>query len=383
MLPLQFIEGVARKRDGVGKNIKHINTVQMPVNINSNDLHRILAVTPDHHNIMLIGKHGIGKSQIIENYFVKHGKKVVTLFLGQMSDPGDLIGLPVLDEITRKTDFRPPWWFPENNEPVVLFLDELNRARPEILQCVMDLTLNKRLNGKSLPKGSRIITAVNDGEEYQLTDLDPALVSRFNIYNFVPTAAEWLLWAAEQRIDTRIIDFIEKNSDCLDSNAKEYAGLEKMNDRRSWQRVSEVLQNIENMDKTAEKTIAGIIGIAVASKFINFIKTNHGLNVKQILSDFEKYKFKLENLPVHELAVFNDGMFRLVETEDKQDVVKKYIQNIELYIKWLRSNTKNETLAHWTTLYDSPTYPQTKVAILTHSPYIFTNIINFIKDIKI
>ena len=221
----------------------------MPVNINSTELHRVVETTPEHHNIMLIGKHGIGKSQIIENYFVKLGKKVVTLFLGQMSDPGDLIGLPILDSASNKTDFRPPWWFPDNNEPVVLFLDELNRARPEILQCVMDLTLNKRLNGKKLPAGSRIITAVNDGEEYQLTDLDPALVSRFNIYNFTPTVAEWLLWAAEQKIDSRIIDFIEKNPDCLDSNAKEFAGLEKTADRRSWQRVSELIAKIENWDK--------------------------------------------------------------------------------------------------------------------------------------
>jgi len=353
----------------------------MGVNINSIELQRVLELTPEHHNIMLVGKHGIGKSQIIENYFVKQGKKVVTLFLGQMSDPGDLIGLPVLDGA--KTDFRPPWWFPENDEPVVLFLDELNRARPEILQCVMDLTLNKRLNGKRLPEGSRILTAVNDGEEYQLTDLDPALVSRFNIYNFVPTVAEWLLWAVEQKIDSRIIDFIEKNPDMLDSETKEYAGLEKSNDRRSWQRVSELITNIGTFDKTAEKSIAGIIGIGVALKFVNFINSNHQMNVKEFLMDFEKHKSKLVDLPIHELTIFNEGMFRIVETEDEPETVKKYVQNIELYIKWLQKNDKNELLAHWTTLYDSPTYPKTKVAVLTHSAYIFSNIVAFIKNIQI
>ncbi|MCL2142480.1 MAG: AAA family ATPase, partial [Methanimicrococcus sp.] len=311
----------------------------------------------------------------------KQGKKVVILFLGQMSDPGDLIGLPIISGT--KTDFRPPWWFPENNEPVVLFLDELNRARPEILQCVMDLTLNKRLNGKSLPQGSRIITAVNDGEEYQLTDLDPALVSRFNIYNFVPTVAEWLLWAAEQKIDPRIIDFIKKNPDCLDSSAEEYDGLEKSNDRRSWQRVSEIITGIENLDKTAEKIIAGVVGISTALKFMHFIKIDHGLNAKHILSDFAKNKTDLEKSPLHELTVFNDDMFHLVETEDKQETVKKYVENIELYIKWLQGHAKNEALAHWTTLYDSSSYPQTKVAILSYSSYIFTNIVQFIEDIKL
>jgi hypothetical protein len=76
-------------------------------------------------------------------------------------------------------------------------------------------------------------------------------------------------------------------------------------------------------------------------------------------------------------------MFRIVETEENPEKVIQYVQNIELYIKWLRKNTKNELLAHWTTLYDSSTYPQTKVAILTHSPYVFTNIVEFIKEIKL
>ena len=62
--------------------------------INSTQLQFILDNTPSDQNIMLVGKHGIGKSRILENYFSQKGQKVVTLFLGQMSDPGDLIGLP-------------------------------------------------------------------------------------------------------------------------------------------------------------------------------------------------------------------------------------------------------------------------------------------------
>ena len=59
--------------------------------INSTQLQFILDNTPSDQNIMLVGKHGIGKSRILENYFSQKGQKVVTLFLGQMSDPGDLI----------------------------------------------------------------------------------------------------------------------------------------------------------------------------------------------------------------------------------------------------------------------------------------------------
>ena len=167
----------------------------MAIAINSSELLTVLEVTPSWQNIMLTGRHGIGKSQILTKYYEAKGMMVKTLFLGQMSDPGDLLGLPNKDEATGKTTFMPPYWFPMDGKPIVLFLDELNRARPEILQTVMDLVLNRKLAGRPLPEGSRIISACNDGEEYQLTDLDPALVSRFNIYTFRPSAEEWVLWA--------------------------------------------------------------------------------------------------------------------------------------------------------------------------------------------
>lgn len=38
----------------------------------------------------------------------------------------------------------PPYWFPVDGKPIVLFLDELNRARPEVLQTIMDLALNRK-----------------------------------------------------------------------------------------------------------------------------------------------------------------------------------------------------------------------------------------------
>src|SRR5574344_1626095 len=117
---------------------------------------------------MLSGRHGIGKSQILTDYYSAKGYKVVPLFLGQMSDPGDLLGLPSRDDTAGRTVFMPPYWFPDDGQPVVLFLDELNRARPEVLQTIMDLALSRAIAGRSLPQGSRIIAAVNDGDEYQL-----------------------------------------------------------------------------------------------------------------------------------------------------------------------------------------------------------------------
>lgn len=189
----------------------------MAIRIDIKELYEIFEATPADQNIMLVGRHGIGKSRIVEEYFTAQGITVTALFLGQMSDPGDLIGLPRLNEATGKTDFMPPYWFPTDGKPIVLFLDELNRARPEMLQTVMDLVLNRKLAGRRLPEGSRIVSAVNDGEEYQVGELDPALVSRFNIYELFPTAKDWVKWATSAGLDERVVSFIKSKPTMLDS----------------------------------------------------------------------------------------------------------------------------------------------------------------------
>jgi MoxR-like ATPase len=357
----------------------------MGVKINTAELLRILELTPEDQNIMLVGRHGIGKSEIIEQFFSQRGERVVALFLGQMSDPGDLIGLPALGggDASGKTEFRPPWWFPLDNRPVTLFLDELNRARPEILQTVMDLILSKTLAGRTLPPGSRVLSAVNEGEEYQLTDLDPALLSRFNIYYFAPTVEEWLLWASAQKLDGRLVSFIEQNPDCLDGDLMLDAGLEKGADRRSWARVSAILAAAGEIDGTVEKALAGIVGASAAFKFTEFVKNKAGRDSRLFLEDFEAAREELERMGPHELTSLNESFFRIIEIEEDPARIKRYIENLEGYIKWLAEEQRNEVLAHWTTLYESSLYPKSKVAILGNSRFIFQNILAFIEGIKL
>ena len=73
------------------------------IRVNITELLQVLECTPPEHNLMLVGNHGIGKSEILTQYFAERGMRVVALFLGQMADPGDLIGLPHKNEKTGKT----------------------------------------------------------------------------------------------------------------------------------------------------------------------------------------------------------------------------------------------------------------------------------------
>ena len=358
----------------------------MSIKINTMELLNLLEATPSTQNIMLMGKHGIGKSQILSEFYTAKGCKVVPLFLGQMSDPGDLIGLLNKNEQTGKTEFMPPYWFPLDDTPVVLFLDELNRARPEVLQTIMDLALNRTLAGRSLPKGSRIISAVNNGDEYQLTDLDPALVSRFNIYEFSPTVNEWLLWAQKKNLDKRVIDFISHNPDYLDSDGKEIedGSLEKNPDRRGWERVSQIISQMKELDAESKKIVAGIIGTKATSKFFEEIKKSNLISGMELLTkDFNDAKSILIKYHTPEFAVLNDSLFRTLETTDFNDVQKKNAaKNLHNYFNFLELNSKREAMAHFANIFAGTNYPNTLMFIIQNVPELYKKVTKFISEIK-
>lgn len=357
----------------------------MNVKINIQDLKYVLDNTPATHNIMLSGRHGIGKSEILTAYFAEKGMKVVALFLGQMSDPGDLIGLP--DKSGDITIFRPPYWFPIDGKPIVLFLDELNRARPEVLQTIMDLALNRKLAGRSLPEGSRIIAAVNEGDEYQLTDLDPALVSRFNIYRFEPSVEEWLLWAKTNDVDARVIKFIRENGQWLDKdpNIEEGAdmGLDKTPDRRAWKRVSDIIKNKERLTTADSKLISSIVGVKASNLFITKIAQVKQVEISDFLRNFDKYVTAITTYKPHDLQVINvDAVEYLTVTTLNTDDAKIVASNIGKYISYLETGEKRETLASFVSLIQQPQYEKAKKFIFQNCGNVAMTLFKYTASIR-
>lgn len=361
----------------------------MAIRIDVKELYNLLEMTPSSQNIMLIGKHGIGKSEIITRFYRERGMKVVPFFLGQMSDPGDLIGLMHKDESSGRSVFLPPYWWPTDKEAIVLFLDELNRARPEILQAVQDLTLNKTLAGKQLPSGSIVISAVNEGEEYQLTDLDPALVSRFNLYEFAPTVEDWLLWANANEIDSRVIAFIQKNRHYLDGEGTQpesvemLSGLVKRPDRRAWVKVSDFLKPFEKTEEVHVKIIAGMIGTSVALMFKQSLDAASKVTAEQILLNFSQYRKKLKALGLQEIILLNEQAVLWINSRKyEENQTEKIRRNMLSYLKELQKAKNHEPLAHIASMIESPGF-EAVMTFLAESTDIITLLTDYIQGIKV
>ncbi|MDO4510201.1 MAG: AAA family ATPase [Bacteroidales bacterium] len=365
----------------------------MAVAINTTELKETLYLTPASQNVMLVGKHGIGKSEILTQHFQQQGMRVITLFLGQMADPGDIIGLPARIEkkdadgnVTAQTDFTPPYWFPTDGQPVVLFLDELNRARPEILQTVMDLTLNRTLAGKSLPEGSRVIAAVNDGEEYQLTDLDPALVSRFNVYEFRPKVEEWLNWAMEHKLDDRVVNFIQSSPSWLDggdeAQKQQAQGLDKTPDRRAWKKVSDIMRNIDTIDDVHKLILAGVIGTAATVAFVRHTLRAGNITGKDLLTKYVSSMKKVQKFELHELAQLNESIFLYLEHTDLGEREKNVVaKNLTAYVEWLADNKQREALANFTSIFEKGSYTKALTFMLVYARNVYDHMIDYIDQI--
>ncbi len=338
----------------------------MAIRIDAKELLDLLRLTPPEQNIMLLGKHGIGKSEIITRFYDQDKPMpVVAFFLGQMSDPGDLIGLMHKDETSGQSIFLPPYWWPVDGQPIVLFLDELNRARPEILQSVHELALNKTLAGKRLPAGSIVISAVNEGGEYQLTDLDPALVSRFNLYEFAPTVEDWLLWANEHGVDSRVIAFIQERNAYLDGDETSYdealltshAGLVKTPDRRAWVRVSQLIQPLERIDDLHIKIIAGIVGTAAALAFKQSLARTLPVTAEQLLRDFRRHRKTLDQLPLQDFVLLNEQLvFWISGDRVEPEQADRARTHLLAYMRYLHRTKKREALAHLTSMFENPKF---------------------------
>jgi hypothetical protein len=129
---------------------------------------------------MLIGAHGIGKSTVVKAIVDQIGSRFKYYSSSTLDPYAELIGIPVPDRERGTVDFYRPQ---DLESAEFIFFDELNRAHPRVLNTVLEIIQFKSINGVPLKNLKMVWAAINPpGDDYQVEELDPALVDRFHVY---------------------------------------------------------------------------------------------------------------------------------------------------------------------------------------------------------
>jgi hypothetical protein len=235
---------------------------------------------PANISVMVRGPHGVGKSQLFAQIANTLGLEMIDRRLSQMTE-GDLLGLPELvDGVTR---FCPPdWYMTACKKPVVLLLDEYNRATPEVLQTAMQITLDRELNGWKLHPETRIYAAVNASAEYTVNELDPAQADRFWTIDLEPTVEDWLNWASGAGVDPIVVDFIRQHPGHLRHHGQAEPG-KVYPSQRSWERLDNTLKHAG----MAPSTVAGAVPDGFYALSLGFIGVEGALTLRDFVANYE------------------------------------------------------------------------------------------------
>ena len=247
-------------------------------------------VTAVRKPVLVRGRHGVGKSQVVYQLAKGLGLPVVERRASQMTE-GDLLGLPSTDG--NVTSWNPPEWFKTAcTHPVVLFLDEVDRATVEVRQGIFELTDSRKLAGFTLHQDTLIFAAVNGGEhgeQYQVGEMDPAELDRWTVFDVEPTTEDWLEWAGDV-VHPVVWNFINQNHTHLE-HKDDYEPNKVYPSRRSWHRLSECLEAGSLLDEGADSSIVfnltnSFVGFEAAVAFKDFVDNyERQVTVEDILDD--------------------------------------------------------------------------------------------------
>lgn len=144
-------------------------------------------------NVLLVGLHGVGKTAQVIDLCKRNNVKLKYYSCSTLDPYTDLVGVPVphTDDAGHEhlKMVRPR----EVDDAEIIFFDEFNRADPKVHNAVLEIIQFGSINGEKLPHLKAVWAAMNPpGKDYNVEDLDPALIDRFDVYEDVtarPSAA--------------------------------------------------------------------------------------------------------------------------------------------------------------------------------------------------
>lgn len=252
----------------VEKTIKHLSNVYCEI-VKKGISPKVLP------SVMLWGPPGVGKSQAIRQIAkdIKRntGKKTrITDVRLLLFNPIDLRGIPTSNaDKTLAIWLKPQIFQMDPSEDIVniLFLDEISAAPQSVQAAAYQITLDRVVGEHKLPDNCIIIAAGNRVTDKSVSFKMPkALANRLLHIEVEGSFESWQNWAVRAGVNPKVIGFLSFRTDRLfgfDPKSDDLAFATP----RSWEMVSNLLNNVCDDVNTMYPLIAGLIGSGLALEF--------------------------------------------------------------------------------------------------------------------
>lgn len=219
-------------------------------------------------SVMLWGPPGVGKSQSVKHIAgkveEKTGKKVVVTDVRLLLfNPVDLRGIPTSNEDkTLAVWLKPKIFQMDESDDVVniLFLDEISAAPQSVQAAAYQITLDRTVGEHKLPENCIVIAAGNRVTDKSVAYTMPkALANRLCHIEVVGEVNSWMDWAGANGIHPYVLGFIGHSPRML-MNFDASSSDVSFPTPRSWEMVSNILNNVSDDMDVVLPFIAGCVG---------------------------------------------------------------------------------------------------------------------------
>jgi energy-coupling factor transporter ATP-binding protein EcfA2 len=292
--------------------------------------------------VLMRGPTGVGKSHLAKAAAEALELPYIDVRGSTMSE-GDAGGYPDIEGMKKNgimTFCMPSWFIRGCREPVVIMLDELNRSLPGVQQSFFQLVLDRELGNDEdgvpyrLHPGTRVFAAVNHGAEYDVNDMDPALLRRFWVVDLQPTHEDFISWAGETGLDSVLIDFIRQNPAHLRVDPSKVEAGTVCPNPASWHRLDRSLAHMGLSPSSLAGNKApllyplsqGFIGTEAAIAFSEFVsKYETVLSAEDVLDRFAEVQDRVKAAPASSLTALID---KLADHCKKNKWSKEQVKNV-------------------------------------------------------
>lgn len=237
-------------------------------------------------NVCFSGPPGLGKSALVEQWATSNGYKYLDVRLAQMEAP-DVRGIQREIPGTGRLQYLLPNMWPETGK-VVINLDELNRAPRSNMNAVLSILQERRIGELTLSPEAIIVSCINEGPEYDVSEMDPAIKDRLLMVPVEYDHNTFLSYAEAKGFHPNILGFLKANIWVYRTPAQ--LGEKKYMANRSWTRLNSAYTSAP--DQLKSLVIKMELGTELAKTYENWLADNKPLLLQNFIED-EKAAFKI------------------------------------------------------------------------------------------